>query len=131
MERRAQPAESREERWHVACCSAGRPAMWTAFEAALTWDDELLAFLPEARCRVRRHVRLDERGEGFGLLEADADGWTLCIPDGAELEASVGNTHVDLAALSPDASGERRLRICAGMRAQVRMGDFRFEVTPR
>ena len=104
--------------------------MCTAFEAALTWDDELLAFLPEARCRVQRHVRLDERGEGFGLLEADAEGWTLCIPDGAELHASVGNTPVDLSHLSLDASGERRLRVCAGLQAQVRMGDFRFEIHP-
>jgi len=104
--------------------------MSTAFEAALTWDDELLAFLPEARCRVQRRLRLDERGEAFGLLEADAEGWALCIPHGAEVEASVGSSEVDLSRLSLDASGERRLRICAGLRAQVRMGAFRFEVRP-
>lgn len=104
--------------------------MCTAFEAALTWEDELLAFLPTNQTGVRRHVTLEDRGEGFGLLERDAEGWTLCIPDGAEAVASVGGTPVDLARLSLDASGERRLRLCAGLRARVRMGDFRFEVGP-
>jgi hypothetical protein len=104
--------------------------MSTAFEAALTWEDELLAFLPSDRAGVRRQVRLDEKGEGFGLLEPDAEGWTLCIPYGAEAVATVGGTPVDLATLSLDASGERRLRVCAGLRARVRMGEFRFDVEP-
>lgn len=103
--------------------------MTTDFEAALTWEDELLAFLPEAHA-VRRHVTLEERGEGFGLLEPDALGWTLCIPDGAEAEASVAGAPIDLGALALDASGERRLRLCAGLYASVRMGEFRFEVAP-
>jgi hypothetical protein len=102
----------------------------TAFEAALTWEDELLAFLPSKQTGVRKRVRLEERGEGFGLLEQDAQGWLLCIPDGAEAVATVGGTPIDLAALSLDASGERRLRVCAGLRAQVRMGEFRFELAP-
>ncbi len=102
----------------------------TAFEAALTWDDELLAFLPSSTPGMRRQVVLEERGEGFALLEADAVGWTLCIPDGAEAVATVGGTPVDLSQLSRDAAGERRLRVCAGLRARVSMGDFRFELTP-
>lgn len=104
--------------------------MLTAFEAALTWDDELLTFLPEPAHGVRRRVDLDEGGEGFGLLEPDGHGWTLCIPDGAEAEACVGDAPIDLATLSLDASGERRLRLCAGLTARVRMGEFRFEVRP-
>lgn len=103
--------------------------MQTTFEAALSWDDELLAFLPHT-ARVRKYVRLEERGERFGLLETDAGGWTLCIPDGAELEASIDDRPVDGARLTVDASGERRLPLCAGMRARVRMGEFRFEVRP-
>lgn len=100
----------------------------TAFEAALTWEDELLACLSEPGTGVRRRVELDERGEGFGLLEADAEGWTLCIPDGAVVEARVGDALIDPCALSLEASGERRLRVCAGLTARVHMGEFRFEV---
>ncbi|MCZ7685691.1 MAG: hypothetical protein M5U28_45690 [Sandaracinaceae bacterium] len=102
----------------------------TTFEAALSWDDELLACLHEAAPAVRRRVELEQHGEGFGLLEPDAHGWTLCIPDGALVEARVGDAPIDPCALSLDASGERRLRVCAGLTANVRMGEFRFEVRP-
>lgn len=103
--------------------------MSTTFEAALTWEDELLAFLPTTP-GVRREMRLEERGEGFGLLEPDALGWTLCIPDGAEAEVSVDEAPIDLRSLRFDASGERRLRVCAGLRARVSLGQFRFELHP-
>jgi hypothetical protein len=79
---------------------------------------------------VRRKVRLEDRSEGFGLLEPDAEGWTLCIPYGAEAEARVGSQPIDLHRLALEPSGERRLRVCAGLSARVRMGDFRFEVQP-
>lgn len=103
--------------------------MLTAIEAALTWEDELLAFLPQpAHGGVRRRLDVAERGESFGLLEPDAHGWTLCIPAGAEADLRVGGAAIDLDALSLDASGERRVRVCAGLTAEVRMGEFRFEV---
>ncbi len=111
--------------------------MVTAFEAALTWEDDLLSFLAEDDLRglgvrqgVRRRVDLREHGESFGLLEPDAQGWTLCIPAGAEAEVRVGDAPVDLDAVSLDASGERRLRVCEGLSARVWMGEFRFEVRP-
>lgn len=102
--------------------------MLTAIEAALTWDDELLAFLPEPVRGVRRRLGAAERGESFGLLEPDAQGWTLCIPAGAEASVRVGDAAIDVDALSLDASGERRVRVCPGLTAEVRMGEFRFEV---
>lgn len=102
--------------------------MQTTFEAALTWEDEVLAFLPTPG--VRRRMRLEERGEGFGLLEPDAQGWTLCIPDGAEAELSVGEATIDVRSLHADPSGERRVRVCPGLRARISLGEYRFEVKP-
>lgn len=100
------------------------------FEAALTWKDELLAFLPEASPGVRRRLALDEPDETFGLLEATAQGWMLCVPTGAEAEVTVDGAAVDLGRITCDASGERRVPLAPGMHARVNMGDFCFEVRP-
>ena len=105
--------------------------MSNSFHAALTWEDERLAFLlPDRRSGLHRRLELARGGEGFGLLEPDANGWTLCIPAGADAEARVDDERLDLAQLSLEPSGERRLRVCAGLRACVSMGEFRFELSP-
>jgi hypothetical protein len=107
--------------------------MRTRFEAALTWEDGLPSYpgtTGDRRAGIRREVQLEERGEGFGLLEADPQGWTLCIPEGAEAELSVDEAPIDVGSLRSDASGERRVRVCPGLRAHVRLGDYRFEVRP-
>ena len=71
-----------------------------------------------------------EATEAFGLLERDGDGWSLCIPDGAEAEARVDERPLDLRTLFLDPSGERRLPLRAGLEARVLMGGFRFELRP-
>jgi hypothetical protein len=101
-----------------------------SFDAALTWTDPALAFLSEEERGLRRRVTLEERGDGFGLLEPETHGWTLCIPAGADVEACLGEAPIDLDTLSLEPSGERRLPLCAGLRAKVTMGEFRFEIRP-
>lgn len=101
-----------------------------SFDAALTWTDHALAFLSEEERGLRRRVTLEERGDGFGLLEPEPDGWTLCIPAGADAEARLGEAPIDLGALSLEPSGERRLPLCVGLSARVTMGEFRFEIRP-
>src|SRR5687768_13492664 len=100
------------------------------FDAALSWDEASSTFLPKGEPRVHKRVRVEDRGESFGLLESDACGWMLFIPDGADLEATIDEAPIDLECLALDASGERRLRLCPGLKAKVRMGEFRFEVRP-
>jgi hypothetical protein len=97
-----------------------------AFDAELRWDPP--PFVPEVG--LKKRVVLETSGEGFGLLDCASDGWALCIPDGAQAEASVGETPVDLGRLRLEPSGERRLLLCAGLRAKVRMGEFSFELAP-
>lgn len=74
---------------------------------------------------VRRLLRAD-RSHGFGLLEHDSGGWTLCIPAGAE--ACCEGEPVDLRALRLDPSGERRMPYAFGRTAEILMDGFRFEV---
>jgi hypothetical protein len=100
------------------------------FEAALSWDERATTFLPSAEGRVQRRVGAGDRSESFGLLEPDASGWLLFIPHGARVEATIDEAPIDLDRLVLDASGERRLRVCPGLKAKVDMGEFRFEVRP-
>ncbi|GAB5540340.1 MAG: hypothetical protein RLO52_32450 [Sandaracinaceae bacterium] len=97
--------------------------MSLTFHAELTWSDA-------AGTGLCRRLRLDEATEAFGLLERDGDGWSLCIPDGAEAEARVDERPLDLRTLFLDPSGERRLPLRAGLEARVLMGGFRFELRP-
>ena len=104
------------------------------FEAALTYRDNALAFLGDPSRTLSLRLPLDasaDRGasaDAFGLLEGDAGGWTLCIPDGAEAEVSIDDRALDLARVWVEPSGERRLRLCEGLSAHVRMGEFDFDV---
>lgn len=96
--------------------------MSLTFHAELSWSEDGTG--------LRRRLRLDEATEAFGLLERDRDGWSLCIPSGAEAEARVDARPVDLRTLWLEPSGERRLPLRAGLEARVRMGAFRFELRP-
>lgn len=106
------------------------------FEAALTYRDTALAFLGDPSRTLSLRLPLDPPSStgpspdagAFGLLEGDARGWTLCIPDGAEAEVSIDDRALDLAGIWVEPSGERRLRLCEGLSAHVRMGEFDFDV---
>jgi hypothetical protein len=103
-----------------------------SFQASLIWTSPELGRAAErvGATSLRRKMELGERGEGFGLIERVAGGWALCIPHGAEAKASVAGAPVDLDRLDVEPSGERRLPLCAGLRAEVRMGEYSFEVEP-